>query len=461
MNNMDTKEIEILIEKVKENHKGEKYIVETHGCQMNEQDSKKIEWLFEKMGLEKVHSEEEANFIIINTCSVRHSAEDKVIGHLGRLKHIKKNNPNLKLGVCGCMMQRKVSRDYVLDKFPHVDIIFGTNNIHRLPQLILSSDEKNEVLVDIEESYSNLDNEIKAILDNNNSAYVNIMYGCNNFCTYCIVPYTRGREVSRSPEDILDEIKNLVKDGVKEVTLLGQNVNSYGKTLEEKITFSDLLRQINEVEGLERIHFMTSNPKDLSDDLIQCYKDLPKLANYLHLPLQSGSNKVLKEMNRHYTREDYLKIIEKLRNIRPDIALSTDIMVGFPGETEEDFLDTLDLVEKVEYDNAFTFLYSRREGTKAWEMQNQIPKKVKDERFSRLLETVYSIQKNKNLRLIGTIQNVLVEGISKNNPDKMTGRTSSFKLVHFDKDENILGKFVKVKITEANTFSLEGIVVDE
>ena len=447
-----------LIERVKEVHGGETYVITTHGCQMNEHDSEKIKTLLNTMGFKEIDREEEADLAIINTCSVRHSAEDKVIGHIGRLKHIKKQNKDLKVAVCGCMMQRKESRDNVLNTFNHVDIVFGTNNIYRLPQLILESDDKKNAVVDIDESYTNFDNQIYSRTAGN-AAYVNIIYGCNNFCTYCIVPYTRGREVSREPEDILDEIKNLVADGVNEVTLLGQNVNSYGKNLEEKITFSELLRMVHEVEGIERIHFTTSHPKDMSDDLIACYRDLPKLANYLHLPVQSGSNRVLKMMNRHYTREDYFILIDKVRAVRPDISLSTDIMVGFPGETEEDFEDTLDLVKRVQYDNAFTFIYSRREGTRADKMENQVPKDVKDARFQRLLNAVYAIQREKYEALHGTVQEVLFESVSKNDPTKMSGRTAGFKLVHAPYDADSIGKMVPVKITGGNTFSLEGEIV--
>ena len=447
-----------LIDRVEEVHGGETYVITTHGCQMNEHDSEKIKTLLNTMGFKEIDREEDADLAIINTCSVRHSAEDKVIGHIGRLKHIKKKNKDLKVAVCGCMMQRKESRDDLLNTFNHVDIVFGTNNIYRLPQLILESDDKKNAVVDIDESYTNFDNQIYS-RTTGNSAYVNIVYGCNNFCTYCIVPYTRGREVSRSPEDILDEIKNLVADGVNEVTLLGQNVNSYGKNLEEKITFADLLRMVHEVEGIERIHFTTSHPKDMSDDLIACFRDLPKLANYLHLPVQSGSNRVLKLMNRHYTREDYFTLIDKVRAVRPDISLSTDIMVGFPGETEEDFEDTLDLVKRVKYDNAFTFIYSRREGTRADKMEDQVPKDVKDARFQRLLDAVYAIQREKYEALHGTVQEVLFESVSKNDPSKMSGRTAGFKLVHAPYDADSIGKMVPVKITGGNTFSLEGEIV--
>ena len=447
-----------LIDRVEEVHGGETYVITTHGCQMNEHDSEKIKTLLNTMGFKEIDREEDADLAIINTCSVRHSAEDKVIGHIGRLKHIKKKNKDLKVAVCGCMMQRKESRDDLLNTFNHVDIVFGTNNIYRLPQLILESDDKKNAVVDIDESYTNFDNQIYS-RTTGNSAYVNIVYGCNNFCTYCIVPYTRGREVSRSPEDILDEIKNLVADGVNEVTLLGQNVNSYGKNLEEKITFADLLRMVHEVEGIERIHFTTSHPKDMSDDLIACFRDLPKLANYLHLPVQSGSNRVLKLMNRHYTREDYFTLIDKVRAVRPDISLSTDIMVGFPGETEKDFEDTLDLVKRVKYDNAFTFIYSRREGTRADKMEDQVPKDVKDARFQRLLDAVYAIQREKYEALHGTVQEVLFESVSKNDPSKMSGRTAGFKLVHAPYDADSIGKMVPVKITGGNTFSLEGEIV--
>ncbi len=358
------------------------------------------------------------------------------------------------------MMQRKESREFAIEKFPYIDIIFGTNNIWRLPQLILESDENKTLAMEIEYNYSNLDNLMGANLSDNNKAYVNIMYGCNNFCTYCIVPYTRGREVSRPVEDIVDEIEDLVSEGVKEVILLGQNVNSYGKGLEDETSFAKLLREIHEIEGLERIQFMTSHPKDISDELIECYGALPKLGNFLHLPVQAGSNHVLKMMNRHYTREDYFEIIDKIYKVQPEISLSTDIMVGFPGETEEDFQDTLDLVKCVRYDNVFTFLYSVREGTKAAEMEEQIPHEVKQDRFERLLDTVYQIQREKNEDLIGSIQEVLVEGVSKNNSEKLTGRNSGFKLVHFEGDKSLEGKMVSVKITKANSFALEGVLCD-
>ncbi|MDO5300923.1 MAG: tRNA (N6-isopentenyl adenosine(37)-C2)-methylthiotransferase MiaB [Tissierellia bacterium] len=445
------------MEAVRGLYDGSSYYIETHGCQMNEHDSHKIATLLEEMGFQWA-PEEEADFVLLNTCSVRHSAEDKVIGHIGRLKHEKEQRPHLKVGVCGCMMQRDESRNYVLSTFPHVDLVFGTNNIFELPRLLLEMGEKKRA-VSITDEYHTFDDQLMIGDRNSVREYVNIMYGCNNFCTYCIVPYTRGRETSRPVGDILEEVKLLGERGVKEIVLLGQNVNSYGKNLQEVVSFPELLRQVHEVPGIERIQFLTSHPKDISRELIDSYGDLPKLASYLHLPVQSGSNDVLKRMNRHYTREQYLEIVAQVRRARPDIALSTDIIVGFPGETEEDFQDTLDLVREVRYDSAFTFLYSRRSGTKADTMEDQIDQDVKNERFQRLLEVVYAIQKEKNEALFGTTQQVLFESVSKKDATRMTGRTSGYKLVHAPYDETALGKIVPVRIEGGNTFSLEGTVL--
>ncbi len=440
---------------IKENIDKKNAIVITHGCQMNEHDSEKIIWLLEKMGYNQVNDIKDADLIILNTCSVRHSAEDKVYGQLGNLKNLKNSKKDLKIAVCGCMMQRDESRNYVIEKFPNVDIIFGTNNIWKLPELLYSSFNGKKLSMDIEENPVGIDEGIGAIRAYGFKSYVNIMYGCNNFCTYCIVPYTRGRETSRNPKDIIREIENLVENGTKEVTLLGQNVNSYGKSLDYDYTFSDLLSDINDIDGLERIRFMTSHPKDISDELIMSFKKLDKLCNFLHLPVQAGSTDVLKRMNRKYTKEDYLKTIEKVKKVNPDIALSTDIMVGFPGETEEDFEDTLDLCKKVEYDTSFTFIYSLRENTPAAKM-TQVPDKVKHERFERLLDVLYPIQEKKNKSLIGKTQKVLVEDISKKRDDYVSGRTESFKLVNFKGSREDIGKIVDVKIIDANSFSLEG-----
>ena len=443
------------IRDIKENINEKKALVITHGCQMNEHDSEKITWLLEKMGYSFVKEVDDADLIILNTCSVRHSAEDKVYGQLGNLKNLKSKKKNIKVAVCGCMMQREESRNYVIEKFPNVDIIFGTNNIWKLPELLKLSFEGKKLAIDIEENPLSIDNTLGANRLYNFKSYVNIMYGCNNFCSYCIVPYTRGRETSRSPHDIIREIEELAKNGTKEVTLLGQNVNSYGKTFDDKYSFANLLEEINDIKGIERIRFMTSHPKDISDELIYSFKNLDKLCNFLHLPVQAGSSRVLKMMNRKYTKEDYLRKIDKVKSVNPNIALSTDIMVGFPGESEEDFLDTLDLVKKVEYDTAFTFIYSMRENTPAARME-QVPDKVKHERFERLLDILYPIQEKKNKAFLGRDVDVLVEDFSKKDDTNVSGRTDEFKLINFKGNKNDIGKIIKVKVTEANSFSLVG-----
>lgn len=444
------------IRNIKENIDEKKALVITHGCQMNEHDSEKITWLLEKMGYSIVNDIDDADLIILNTCSVRHSAEDKVYGQLGNLKNLKSKKRNLKIAVCGCMMQREESRNYVIEKFPNVDIIFGTNNIWKLPELLSLSYDGKKLAMDIEENALNIDDSLGANRLYNFKSYVNIMYGCNNFCSYCIVPYTRGRETSRRPGEIIKEIEELAKNGTKEVTLLGQNVNSYGKTFENNYTFADLLEEVNDIKGIERIRFMTSHPKDISDELIYSFKDLDKLCNFLHLPVQAGSSNVLKMMNRKYTKEDYLRKIDKIKNVNPKIALSTDIMVGFPGESEEDFLDTLDLVKKVEYDTSFTFIYSIRENTPAANRKDQVPDKVKHERFERLLDVLYPIQEKKNKAYIGKTVPVLVEDISKKDASNVSGRSNEFKLVNFKADKSDIGKIVNVRIKDANSFSLVG-----
>ncbi|MCI5642811.1 MAG: tRNA (N6-isopentenyl adenosine(37)-C2)-methylthiotransferase MiaB [Peptoniphilus sp.] len=443
------------IRNIKENVDEKKALVITHGCQMNEHDSEKITWLLEKMGYTFVNDVEDADLVILNTCSVRHSAEDKVYGQLGNLKNLKSKKKNIKVAVCGCMMQREESRNYVIEKFPNVDIIFGTNNIWKLPELLSSSYDGRKLSIDIEENPLSIDNSLGANRLYNFKSYVNIMYGCNNFCSYCIVPYTRGRETSRKPIEIIREIEELAKNGTKEVTLLGQNVNSYGKNFDDKFSFANLIEEINDIKGIERIRFMTSHPKDISDELIYSFKNLNKLCNFLHLPVQAGSSRVLKMMNRKYTKEDYLRKIDKVKNVNPNIALSTDIMVGFPGESEEDFLDTLDLVKKVEYDTSFTFIYSMRENTPAAKME-QVPDKVKHERFERLLEILYPIQEKKNKAFIGRDVDVLVEDFSKKDNTYVSGRTDEFKLINFNGNKNDIGKILKVRVKDANSFSLVG-----
>lgn len=474
------KQTEIPIEKIEEqekyieqihrinenlfNRKGirKSYVLQTYGCQMNEHDSEMLVSMLESMGYVQALSEETADLVIYNTCAVRENAELKVYGNLGHLKHLKKSRPDLKIVVCGCMMQQPHVVEEIKKTYNHVDLIFGTHNLYKFPELLASTFDREKILVDVWD----VDGEVVEGLKSNRKfsikAFVNIMYGCNNFCTYCIVPYTRGRERSRKPQDIIDEIKELVANGTKEVTLLGQNVNSYGKTLDEdeRIDFAQLLRMVNEIEGLERIRFMTSHPKDISDDVIYAMRDCDKVCEFLHLPCQCGSTELLKKMNRHYTKEDYLRIIEKARAEVPDIAFSTDIMIGFPGESDEDICDTIEVCEKVRYDSAFTFIYSKRRGTPAAKMENQIPEDVKHERFDRVLEVVNRISNEINSQYEGKIVEVLVEGSSKKVDEILTGKTRQNKTVNFTGgDESLIGKLVDVKITEPRSFSLNGELV--
>lgn len=433
------------------------YHITTFGCQMNEHDSETIAGMLSERGFQESLTRDDADVVIFNTCSVRENADKRFFGTLGQLKKIKKNNPEFTVCVCGCMMQQQHVIDSIKSKYPWVDVIFGTHNIHQFPELLESVMAEKEKIVNVWEDGGEIVEGLPAKRLYKHKAFVNIMYGCNNFCTYCIVPYTRGRERSRKPEEILREVRELVADGVCEVTLLGQNVNSYHG--DENTDFADLIYMLNEIEGLERIRFMTSHPKDLSDKLIQAYVDCEKLCNYIHLPVQCGSSRVLERMNRRYTREDYLELIRKLRTAVPDITISTDIIVGFPGETEEDFQETLSLVEAVEYDSAFTFLYSIRKGTPAENYPDQIPEDVKHERFNRLVDLVNTISAKKNAAYEGRIEKVLVEGSSKNNDATYTGRTDGFKLINFEGTEEMVGKIVDVQVTEGKTFSLEGKVV--
>lgn len=426
---------------------------------MNEHDSEKIAWIMEGMGYGTTLDKEEADVIIFNTCAVRKSAEDRVFGQLGELKELKRRKPDTVLALCGCMMQREDIRSYFLKKHRHIDIVFGTNNIHKLPQLLNRHLESGKLVVDIVEDTREIEESVEADRKYSYKAYVNIMYGCNNFCTYCIVPYTRGREKSREPESIIEEISDLARNGTKEITLLGQNVNSYGKTLNKRYSFVDLLKDINNIDGIERIRFMTSHPKDFSRELAEAYLTLDKLSPHLHLPVQSGSNKILRSMNRNYTREDYLEKISWIKELIPDIALTTDLIVGFPGETEEDFMDTVRLCQEVGFDSAYTFLYSIREGTSAAAMEEQVPDEIKHERFQRLLDALHPIGLELNKKLIGTVQRVLVEEVSKNDETVLSGRTEGGKLVHFKGSNELIGRLVSIDIREAKTFTLEGVLV--
>ena len=426
---------------------------------MNEHDSENIFGMLEKMGYGVTEEQSDADLIIYNTCAVRENAELKVYGNLHVLKKYKEKNPDLVIAVCGCMMQQPHVVEEIKNKYPHVNLVFGTHNIYKFPELLNTVIESDEAMYDIWDIDGRIIEGLPTQRKHDIKAFVNIMYGCNNFCTYCIVPYTRGRERSRNPEDIITEAKKLVEGGVKEITLLGQNVNSYGKTFEPQYPFHRLLEDMNNIEGLERIRFMTSHPKDISDELIDAIANLEKVCESLHLPVQSGSSRVLKEMRRHYTKEDYLSIIDKVKEKVDGIGLTTDIMVGFPGETEEDFAHTLDVVRKAQYDLAFTFLYSVRKGTVAENMDNHIDEDVKKDRFDRLLAVVNEAATKTAQAYQDKVVEVLVEGVSKKNPEYMMGRNRQNKLVNFKGTEDLIGKLVNVKITEPKSFSLNGEMI--
>ena len=436
-----------------------KYYIETWGCQMNEEDSEKLSGMLKRLGYSKTTEKNDASIIIFNTCCVRENAENKVFGNLGQLKSLKKKNPDLIIAICGCMMQQEGMADKILSKYPYVNIIFGTHNSFKFPEYLNRVRTEGVQIKEIFNKETEIVEGLPIDRESSTKAFVTIMYGCNNFCTYCIVPYVRGRERSRKPEDIMNEIKLLVSQGYKEITLLGQNVNSYGKGLDDEISFAQLLRMINGIDGLERVRFMTSHPKDLNDDVIYAIKECDKLVEQIHLPVQSGSNRILKKMNRHYTREYYLELVNKIKKEIPNVAITTDIIIGFPGETEEDFLDTLNLAKEVQYDSAFTFIYSRRNNTPADMMLDQVPEDIKHDRFNRLVDTInkYVIQKNKADD--GKTVEVLVEGTSKNDETKFSGRTRNGRLVNFTGDNVSTGDLVNVKITKAQNFSLVGELV--
>ncbi len=436
-----------------------KYFIETWGCQMNEEDSEKISGMLKIKNYTYTEDKNEADIIIFNTCCVRENAELKVFGHLGALKKLKLEKPELVIAVTGCMMQQPGMKDEIIKKFPYVDIIIGTHNSYKFPEYLtkaLSGERPIAEIWDKEKSLEEIESNLPIDRKNPYKAFVTIMYGCNNFCTYCIVPHVRGRERSRKPEEIINEIKELVSRGYKEVTLLGQNVNSYGKGLNDEVSFAKLLRMINEIEGLARVRFMTSHPKDLSDDVIDAIAECDKLCEQVHLPVQSGSSNILNKMNRHYTKESYLQLVEKIKERIPNVALSTDLIVGFPGETEDDFQATLDLCKNVGYDAAYTFLYSQRKGTPAAEYEDQVPENVKHERFNRLLDIINENTIKSNLEYKDKIVEVLVEGASKNNESMLMGRTRNGKLVNFAGSQESIGNIVNVKITSPKSFSLMG-----
>ena len=432
--------------------------VTTFGCQMNARDSEKLRGILEQIGYETA-SEEEADFVIYNTCTVRENANTRVYGRLGQLKPRKKANPDMMIGLCGCMMQEPEVVEKLKKSYRFVDVIFGTHNIYKFAELLVTCFESGRMVIDIwkdtDKIVENLPNKRKYPFKSG----VNVMFGCNNFCSYCIVPYVRGRERSRDPEAILKEIKRLAADGVTEVMLLGQNVNSYGKTLDTPITFAQLLEKIEQIEGIRRIRFMTSHPKDLSDELIEVMKHSKKICRHLHLPVQSGSTEILKKMNRRYTKEQYLELADKIRKAMPDISLTTDIIVGFPGETEEDFLETLDVVRKVRYDSAFTFIYSKRTGTPAAAMENQVPEEIVKERFDRLLKEVQQIASEVCAVHEGTTQEVLVESVSDHDASMVTGRMSNNLLVHFPGNADMIGSYMQIYLKECKGFYYIGEAV--
>lgn len=425
---------------------------------MNEHDSEIMAGLLKEKGYRQAESRDSADIVIFNTCSIRENADKRFFGTLGQLKKRKTEaREAFTVCVCGCMMQQQHIIDKLKTKYPWVDVVYGTHNLHKLPELLDNLYREKRKQIEIWEDGKEIVEGLPAERLFKHKSFVNIMYGCNNFCSYCIVPYTRGRERSRNPEDIVREARTLVKDGVKEITLLGQNVNSYrGRGAD----FTDLIYMLCEIEGLERIRFMTSHPKDLSDKLIEAFRNCDKLCKYIHLPVQSGSDKVLKEMNRKYTKAAYLELVRKIREASPGITVSTDIIVGFPGETEEDFEETLDLVRKVQYDSAFTFLYSVRQGTPAAQRKDQIPEDIKHERFNRLVDALNESSAEKNSMYVGKTVKVLVDGISRSRGNIYEGRTDGFKLVNFVGHEGIQGSIKAVKITGANTFSLTGELAD-
>ena len=438
-----------------------KYFIMTFGCQLNENDSEKIAGMLSDMGFEEGESADESSLILFNTCCVREHAEEKVYGHLGALKKRHTQDPDFIIAVCGCMVQQPSVQEEIKKKYGHVDLVFGTHNSYRLPELLYNVIAEKKNIIEVWESAGLIAEGIPIKREASCKAWLTAMYGCNNFCTYCIVPYVRGRERSRKPEAIVKEAELLVSEGVKEITVLGQNVNSYCgiNDKDEELNFSQLLTMLENVEGLERIRFMTSHPKDLSEDLIDTIARSRKVCSQLHLPIQSGSSRLLKLMNRKYTKENYLDLIGKIKAKVPNISLTTDIIVGFPGETEEDFEETLDVVRKVRYDSAYTFLYSKRKGTPAAEWDEQIPDEIKKERFDRLLKLQNSISREINETYLNSTVEVLCEGYSKNNVSKLTGRTDGNKIVNFSGTEDMIGKLIKVKIDNIQTWSLDGTVV--
>ena len=430
-----------------------KYYITTMGCQLNENDSEKLAGIVEGMGFEKTEKLEEADLVIYNTCCVRENAEERLFGKLGELKKQKEEKGTI-IAIGGCMMQEPAMLEKIKKSYNYTDIVFGTHTLHKFEEDLKKVLENGKKVRDVIDIDGEVIEDLPIKRNDNFKASVTIMYGCNNFCSYCIVPYVRGRERSREPEKILEEVEMLAKEEYKEITLLGQNVNSYNGR--ENYKFANLLNDVCKIDGIERVRFISPHPKDFTDDVIEAIANNPKIARVLHLPLQSGSSAVLKKMNRKYTKEQYLELVDKIKTRIPDVVLSTDIIVGFPGETEEDFEDTLDVVRKVNYEQVFMFIYSRREGTVADKMENQIPEEIKHKRFDRLKELFDSRVSENNQKYIGTTQKILVDGYSKNDKETLTGRTDTNKVVNFKGNKDLIGKMINIKITEEHKWYLSG-----
>ncbi|MDQ0245770.1 tRNA-2-methylthio-N6-dimethylallyladenosine synthase [Bacillus fengqiuensis] len=440
---------------------GRKFYIRTYGCQMNEHDTEVMSGIFMALGFEPTDSVEDANVILLNTCAIRENAENKVFGEIGHLKALKRERPDLLIGVCGCMSQEESVVNKILSKHQHVDMIFGTHNIHRLPYILQEAYLSKAMVVEVWSKEGDVIENLPKVRKGNIKAWVNIMYGCDKFCTYCIVPYTRGKERSRRPEEIIQEVRHLAAQGYQEITLLGQNVNAYGKDFEDiKYGLGDLMDEIRKID-VARIRFTTSHPRDFDDHLIEVLAKGGNLVDHIHLPVQSGSTEILKIMARKYTREQYLELVRKIKEAIPTVSLTTDIIVGYPNETEEQFEETLSLYREVGFDSAYTFIYSPREGTPAAKMQDNVPMEVKKERLQRLNAVVNELSAQKLKEYEGKVVEVLVEGESKNNPDVLAGYTRKSKLVNFKASKSAIGKLVKVKIIEAKTWSLNGEMIEE
>ncbi len=437
------------------------YHIMTFGCQMNERDSELLAGMLHEMGYEPTDDLNKSDIILLNTCCVRETAENKILGRIGDLKALKSKNPELILGICGCMTQQAETGENIRKRAPHVDLIFGTHNIHQLPELINRVKTERKTVLDVWDTEGDIVENLPSKRIEGVKAFVTIMYGCNNFCTYCIVPYVRGRERSRNTADVVREVRELAGQGYKEVMLLGQNVNSYGKDLDPKTDFADLLVELDKIDNLSRIRYMTSHPRDFNDKLIEVIASSQKICEHFHLPVQAGGNNVLKRMNRGYTKESYLELVKKIRDRIPSASITTDLIVGFPGETDDDFAETIDLLEKVRFDAAFTFVYNKRSGTPAAQMEDQVPNKVKKERIQKLISVQNKISQENNLTEGGKIHEILVEGVKKDDPERLEGRTRTNKLVLLKGDPALKGQIVKVRITETGTWHLDGEIIDK